>query len=86
MNDKSIRCRDFKKEFGSPQKTRTVDIAQTVADVYGYWYDGTTFMIIRRDQKGRYDPVDARYISQEEFCILDDLSVNRDENVNSLYF
>ncbi len=70
MNDKVIRCRDFKEEFGPPQKTRTVDIAQTVADVYGYWYDGKTFIIIRRDQKGRYDPVDARIIDAEEYKIL----------------
>ena len=76
MNSKAVRCRDFKQEFGPPQKTRTVDIAQTVAEVYGYWYDGTTFMIIRRDQKGRYDPVDARYIDDEEYKILTELAMD----------
>jgi len=78
MKNKEERCKEFNQDFGPPHKTRTVDIAQTVAEVYGYWYDGTTFMIIRRDQKGRYDPIDARYISEEEFCLL--LELDRIEN------
>ncbi len=74
MKTKTERCRDFKEEFGPPQKTRTVDIAQTVAEVYGYWTDGHQFIIIKRDQKGLYDPINARYICAEEYEILASLS------------
>lgn len=64
------RIKDFMEEFGPPQRTRTVDIAQTIAEVYGYWYNGRDFIIIKRDQKGRYDPLDAKYITDKEFYIL----------------
>ena len=80
MKSKAERCKEFLEDFGPPKKTLTVDIAQTVAEVYGYWYDGKTFMIIRRDQKGQYDPVDARYVSQEEFYILDHLNINWEQS------
>lgn len=76
MKNKLTRCKEFTQEFGSPQKTRTVNIAQTVGEVYGYWYDGETFMIIKRDQTGKYDPVDARYIYDKEYKILTELAMD----------
>lgn len=72
---KAKRCKEFLREFGTPKRTRTVDITQTISETYGYWYDGVDFIIIRKDERGQYDPFDARYINNEEYGILVELAV-----------